>query len=158
MVRLCRQCFPYFTSLIIVPSQSSGVLCFRLPFMAIIECSVAACITHEKSQETTNFLAIKCYQKHKKGKTFTLTIYTSIPSFAIIAASDILVTIPPVVSWAATVISTENVSQKLSKSGKNHSRSLSSGNKLSYECSNSRRIYQILFLFSSELVNFPRAS
>lgn len=40
-------------------------------------------------------------------------MYTSIPSFAIIAASEIFVAIPPVVSWAATVSSTgDNTSQK----------------------------------------------
>lgn len=36
----------------------------------------------------------------------TLVIYTSIPSLAITAASSILVSIPPVVSCAATDIST----------------------------------------------------
>jgi len=41
-----------------------------------------------------------------KQSILTLVIYTSIPSLAITAASSILVSIPPVVSCAATDIST----------------------------------------------------
>lgn len=97
--------FFYLWNRITVPSQSSGMLSFSSPLRALNEWLVATCIQPIILARMSSTVRRKYYNARWLW-VITLTMYTSIPSFAIIAASDILVTIPPVVSWAATVNST----------------------------------------------------
>lgn len=74
------------------------------PLMALSEWLVPAYMHQPKNLNAkTSRIIIKIIQTIVVWK-ITLTMYTSIPSFAIIAASDILVCIPPVVSWAAALV------------------------------------------------------